>query len=152
MSAEEEADFTWLLYLDPAEPRESFWSHMVICSLISSCLIFKHNYKMKQQKSAPFISFLLFDIHSLSFNRGKSSFLSPAGGQWCNVTKYIYCSTVLYVTPEYFRAFIWQFKFLYFADSCNKSIKMKLSYSTVCEINKRGSISISCNMTKTIWN
>lgn len=67
MCAEEEAGITRLLYLDPAEPRESFSSDTVICSLISSCLVFKHNYEMKAAKISAFYAFgfLVFIVHHL---------------------------------------------------------------------------------------
>lgn len=62
MSADEEDVIPQHLYLDSVEPRESFSSDMVICCLISSCLIFRHNYEMKAAMN-PLPAFSFFFLH-----------------------------------------------------------------------------------------
>lgn len=97
VSAGEEAAVTRLLHLDPAEPRESFSSDMVICGLISSCLTFKHNYEMKAAEISAFYLPSLFILSQRKF-----LFSLSGSDQRCNVSKYIYQSTVLYFILSYF--------------------------------------------------
>ena len=87
MSADGDDVIPLLLYLDPAELWESFSSDMVMCCLISSCLIFRHNYEMKAAAMNQSLLFAFWFLYStFSLLGGEHLFFSLCLESLANVT------------------------------------------------------------------
>lgn len=81
------ADELRVFFVDPVEPRDSFSSDMLICCLISSCLIFRHNYETKAAMNQRLLSAFWF-WHSWLILWGEER--GVLSDHWWNVMEYIY--------------------------------------------------------------